>query len=46
MPANLFVVVFPRKVQAHTVFVTRREKPKSKWSVGGLRSPPSVFMPR
>ncbi|CAM9966639.1 unnamed protein product, partial [Ascophyllum nodosum] len=31
MPANLFVLIFPRKVQAHTVFVTRRGKPKSKW---------------
>eukprot|EP00903_Cladosiphon_okamuranus_P007903 g7635.t1 len=41
MPSNLFVVVFPRRVQAHTVFVDRKEtKPRSKWSVGGLRSPP------
>ncbi|CAN0431923.1 unnamed protein product, partial [Ectocarpus sp. 12 AP-2014] len=38
-----FVVVFPRRVQAHTVFVDRKEKPKSKWSVGGLRSPPGLL---
>ncbi|CAN0258652.1 unnamed protein product, partial [Ectocarpus fasciculatus] len=43
MPSNLFVVVFPRRVQAHTVFVDRKEKPKSKWSVGGLRSPPGLL---
>ncbi|CAM9408726.1 unnamed protein product, partial [Ectocarpus sp. 4 AP-2014] len=43
MPSNLFVVVFPRRIQAHTVFVDRKEKPKSKWSVGGLRSPPGLL---
>eukprot|EP00752_Nemacystus_decipiens_P012739 g11283.t1 len=43
MPSNLFVVVFPRRVQAHTVFVDRKEKPRSKWSVGGLRSPPGLL---
>lgn len=46
MPANLFVVIFPRSVKAETVYVTRKEKPKSKWSVGGLRSPPGVFSVR
>lgn len=43
MPSNLFVVVFPKIVQAHTVFVDRKEKPRSKWSVGGLRSPPGLL---
>lgn len=37
MPSNLFVVNFPREVQAHTVFVNRREKPRSKWRYASLR---------
>ncbi|CAN0240127.1 unnamed protein product, partial [Pylaiella littoralis] len=37
MPSNLFVVVFPRRVQAHTIVVDKKASAKKGWSVGGLR---------